>query len=279
MGIGHAIGFFHEQSRSDRDNYVNILSENIRQDYISNFRKATDNNYSVPYDFSSDMHYGCKGFTSNGKLTITTKDQMAQELIGQRTGLSHYDKLLANTMYPCIEKWMESCSLTSNPCQNDGYVGADCSCVCRSGTSGQYCENAFDDYYTSLLSGCSEVITGEGTLTSPNYPSSYPSGLKCTKYIKAPECNTVRITFNAFNMYGKNAYCGSSEECCYFDTLEIRTSNLYSGEVYCGNDISAGQTFTSPTNELILYMDTAASGSGWSADVAFTPVPNCVPRK
>ena len=57
--IGHAMGFYHEQSRTDRDNYVNIMWSNIRQDRTNNFRKASsDNNYTVPYDYSSVMHYG-----------------------------------------------------------------------------------------------------------------------------------------------------------------------------------------------------------------------------
>ncbi|XP_066988776.1 blastula protease 10-like [Macrobrachium rosenbergii] len=138
--VGHAMGFFHEQSRSDRDGYVTIILANVQAGKEGNFQKSVDNNYSLPYDFSSDMHYGSNYFSVNGKNTIVTKNPLAQELIGNRYGLSHYDKLLANTMYPCITKWMQNCGITTNPCQNDGYVGKNCSCVCRSGTSGTHCE-------------------------------------------------------------------------------------------------------------------------------------------
>ena len=59
--IGHTLGFFHEQSRSDRDNYVNIIYSNIAPFREINFEKYSDtevNNFNIPYDLSSDMHYG-----------------------------------------------------------------------------------------------------------------------------------------------------------------------------------------------------------------------------
>ncbi|CAL4160149.1 unnamed protein product, partial [Meganyctiphanes norvegica] len=55
--IGHALGLLHEQSRSDRDDYVKIVFSNIRKRNIHNFRKARSI-VNVPYDFSSVMHYG-----------------------------------------------------------------------------------------------------------------------------------------------------------------------------------------------------------------------------
>ncbi|GIY94906.1 zinc metalloproteinase nas-13 [Caerostris extrusa] len=38
----HAVGFWHEQSRADRDNYVNILWENVQEGQTHNFAKYTD---------------------------------------------------------------------------------------------------------------------------------------------------------------------------------------------------------------------------------------------
>ena len=59
--IGHAIGFVHEQSRPDRDEYVNIIESNIMSGKEHNFVKYSDrtvNNHGVAYDYGSLMHYG-----------------------------------------------------------------------------------------------------------------------------------------------------------------------------------------------------------------------------
>ncbi|XP_068228151.1 blastula protease 10-like [Palaemon carinicauda] len=222
--VGHALGLYHEQSRSDRDDYVSVLYENIEDDKKINFEKAVDNNHSVPYDLASDMHYGSNFFSINGKNTITTKYPLVQGLIGIRNGLTHYDKLLANTMYPCISKWMQICNIATNPCQNDGYVGKDCQCVCRSGTIGTHCQTVYQSYYDSLISPCSENVTTPGPVTSPSYPNNSPAGVRCVKWIQAPDCNTVKIKFNYFKLYRK-------EPQCVIDRLEIRTTNLTVGDV------------------------------------------------
>ena len=68
--IGHAIGFYHEHVRPDRDDYVTILEANIRTSALSNFEIQSEINIDtngVPYDYASVMHYATRvsyGFNS-----------------------------------------------------------------------------------------------------------------------------------------------------------------------------------------------------------------------
>ncbi|CAM6006491.1 unnamed protein product, partial [Sphagnum balticum] len=65
----HTIGFFHEQSRSDRDRYVIIYWKNIDDDDANQFTKMSlseTNVLSTEYDYDSIMHYGQYAFTKNG---------------------------------------------------------------------------------------------------------------------------------------------------------------------------------------------------------------------
>ena len=59
--IGHVLGFFHEQSRPDREDSVKILYENINPFKFINFEyypNTVINTYGLPYDYSSIMHSG-----------------------------------------------------------------------------------------------------------------------------------------------------------------------------------------------------------------------------
>ncbi|XP_074492790.1 astacin-like metalloendopeptidase [Sebastes fasciatus] len=95
----HALGFWHEQNRSDRDDYVEINIENIVPEQIKNFRKLETNNLDLPYDYSSVMHYARKTFSKNGEDTIEPLDPSAH--IGQRKGMSKIDILKINKLYDC----------------------------------------------------------------------------------------------------------------------------------------------------------------------------------
>ncbi|XP_042884351.1 protein SpAN-like [Penaeus japonicus] len=277
--IGHAMGFFHEQSRPDRDSYVQVNEDNVVDGKQSQFEKQTTSidTYSVPYDYTSVMHYGSKFFTKNGKFTIATLDPMAQELIGSRAGLSHYDKLLANRIYSCLDTWLTQCGLSSDPCQNFGYTGKECSCVCPSGTSGTNCEITTAGYYEEKLSSCSEEVNTEGAITSPNYPNNYNSNTRCTKKIVAPECYSPRVTFSSFRLYGRST-CSDGASCCYFDGLRVSFTSLGTGQWFCGQELAPGRFFQAAGQELFLYFETRTNYySGWSADVSFIPKSGCTP--
>jgi hypothetical protein len=69
----HALGFFHQQSASNRDEFVKILWQNIKSGTEHNFNKYTANvvtDYGVEYDYSSVMHYSRKAFSRNNMDTI-----------------------------------------------------------------------------------------------------------------------------------------------------------------------------------------------------------------
>uniref|UniRef100_A0A914N6R2 Metalloendopeptidase n=1 Tax=Meloidogyne incognita TaxID=6306 RepID=A0A914N6R2_MELIC len=98
----HSVGFFHEQSRTDRDDYVNILWDNIDPTLRDQFDKYSQNMIDylgAKYDYSSVMHYGPLAFSKNGKPTIEPKEKSVT--IGQRLGFSPTDLYKVNKLYNC----------------------------------------------------------------------------------------------------------------------------------------------------------------------------------
>jgi len=101
--LGHAMGLWHEQSRPDRDSYLNIHWDNIAEIMKFNFRKASRSDVDslgTPYDYRSVMHYDEVAF-GDGSLTIETKDPYYQKIIGTSNGFSRMDIKQLNLMYNC----------------------------------------------------------------------------------------------------------------------------------------------------------------------------------
>ncbi|VDM79130.1 unnamed protein product [Strongylus vulgaris] len=72
----HAVGFFHEQSRQDRDDYIEIVWRNVQNGADDQFEKYNLNvidHLNEPYDYSSIMHYGPYAFSGSGKKTIVPR--------------------------------------------------------------------------------------------------------------------------------------------------------------------------------------------------------------
>lgn len=102
----HAVGIYHTQSRSDRDDYVKILWDNIPEDSKHQFNKYTPDvidHFNLPYDYESVMHYGSNYFGINQAMTIQTLDPNKQRVIGSANGVSPGDIALVKKMYSCDE--------------------------------------------------------------------------------------------------------------------------------------------------------------------------------
>lgn len=99
--ICHALGLWHEQSREDRDQNVQINWANIEAGREHNFnQQITDGDDIGAYDFGSIMHYGRRAFSSNDQDTIVP---LGGQAIGQRNGLSAGDIAAIRAMYPQLE--------------------------------------------------------------------------------------------------------------------------------------------------------------------------------
>jgi len=105
--VMHALGFMHEQSRTDRDSYVKILYQNIQGGKEGNFKMYSSmevNLLHAPYDTCSIMHYGTHAFSKG--LGIAPTIEVIHEAnceIGLREHFSDMDLKRINTLYECTD--------------------------------------------------------------------------------------------------------------------------------------------------------------------------------
>jgi len=100
--LAHALGFWHEQSRPDRDNYVSIQWQNIPDNVEHNFQIHSDAGTVGSYDFASVMHYDAYAFSSNGQPTIVAQPgyEAYQDSMGNLSYLTDSDKAGMAYLYP-----------------------------------------------------------------------------------------------------------------------------------------------------------------------------------
>lgn len=129
--LGHSMGFWHEQSRTDRDNFVIINTANVCQNCCQqgdgsmgscnfNFQIESTSAAYGPYDFDSVMHYGACDFSMDPNCgntcpgageTVIVRPAFSAEwqcgnpptdntFIGQRTHLSAWDGRVMSFLYP-----------------------------------------------------------------------------------------------------------------------------------------------------------------------------------
>lgn len=98
--FNHALGMWHEQSRCDRDGYVEILLQNVQSGKEHNFdKKCTSATDLFGYAEGSIMHYGPYAFSANNQPTIRSLRGL-DHLMGQRSGLGTTDISTLDQLYP-----------------------------------------------------------------------------------------------------------------------------------------------------------------------------------
>lgn len=76
--LGHTIGFIHEQSRPDRDLYLQIKWQNIEEGRVAQFYISPSDIFTE-YDYLSIMHYNNCTFSANTSCNQNTTDLWTME--------------------------------------------------------------------------------------------------------------------------------------------------------------------------------------------------------
>lgn len=112
--------------------------------------------------------------------------------------------------------------------------------------------------------GCDDVyLIAPNTISSPNYPNDYPTGVTCNSLIAAPVGSVVRLIMIDFMLEGPGF--GS----CAFDSLSIYDSNVPDENAligsYCGSDIPDVFLSSNTSMLLVFESDLSASFRGFEA--------------
>ncbi|GMT33873.1 hypothetical protein PFISCL1PPCAC_25171 [Pristionchus fissidentatus] len=139
--LSHTFGFFHVQSRFDRDRYVDIDFNNILSGDKHNFDLEPADKTTlrdIPYEFGSNMHYYHKDFARDeSKPAIYAKPAYKVYQEGMMGRLpTFYDILGVNKHFNCAANCKSSIS-----CSNGGIQDVNnCSkCLCPLGWAGDKC--------------------------------------------------------------------------------------------------------------------------------------------
>ncbi|KAM8888022.1 hatching enzyme 1.2-like [Synchiropus picturatus] len=96
----HALGFNHEQTRSDRDNHIKVLLQNVISGMEHNFNKIATLNQGTPYDYNSVMQYHKYAFSKNNQPTMLPIPN-SNVSFGNAQQMSRNDIARLNTLYKC----------------------------------------------------------------------------------------------------------------------------------------------------------------------------------
>nr|VZI50314.1 unnamed protein product [Spirometra erinaceieuropaei] len=301
--LGHALGFWHEQSRPDRDAYVQIFTDDIKSKNLFNFDKRSPDeidSLGETYDYESIMHYHSAAFAKpNVSETIRPRECCPRPQIGQRIKPSAGDVRQMNKLYNCPscgQTFVEFAGNFSSPQTNLFSPSA-----ANSGEQGRYCGtdlpptlvtqsprmlieykrpaghsgSGFAANYRIFCGGFMKA--DEGTFTSPGYPSNYPPSKICTWWIKVTSGFAVVLTFESIEL--------EDQPDCPYDYIEIFDGSSDTSPAMrriCGNKSPEPIWSTNNTMEVRFVADYAVQMKGFVAKfkkVPYSEIDQCAIAK
>ncbi|WKY09008.1 hypothetical protein Q1695_001846 [Nippostrongylus brasiliensis] len=245
--LGHALGFLHTQSRHDRDSYVTVMKDNIRDGWLDQFTMQTKNdnhNYGLPYDYGSLMHYGSTSGSKDKKgklLTMVPFDPEYAETLGSPF-ISFIDLLMMNKHYNCTEKCKPA---TSAKCKNGGFPHPrNCSeCICPGGYGGPLCKDRPEGCGAILAAG-PEPLEFENTVGNKTAKRKPREDFDmCYYWITAPVAKKVVVELLSFKPDG------IAVDGCIYGGVEFKWKDdqRLTGSRYCSRE-DANTILTSTSN-------------------------------
>ena len=147
-------GYWHEQSRADRNSYIKINWNNVIPRMKNQFQKCVNcDDQGLEYDVGSIMHYHAYAFAKNRKRPTITQLKETSLSIGQRNKLSVLDIKGINRLYchnytsDCVDK-NEQCSefplKLCNDVERREWMVENCAGRCKVCYGGINCEDKYD---------------------------------------------------------------------------------------------------------------------------------------
>ncbi|CAI5451687.1 unnamed protein product [Caenorhabditis angaria] len=245
--LAHALGFWHQQSRADRDDYVFIDFSNIQPSLQYNFQKMSLKEaqlLGLPYDYGSIMQYWPYSFAiDSSQLTVYAKNQLDENSLGQREAPAFSDIRMVNTLYNCTQQ----CS-SQLPCKNSGFTDSrNCQkCKCPHYFSGPLCDGlaqgSAQNCNGAIIKANSTWTSFNGLAGDPNSYSSSNNPTDCFWHIKAEPGQKIEMRLT------KSLQSSICMEQCPWQSIEINMGkfDVY-GWIICCSTYN-NKVFTSQSN-------------------------------
>lgn len=181
----HALGFFHEQARLDRDDHVVIHWTNIDQSKYVNFEKTTSiDSRNSPYDQRSVMHYSNYAFALDPRFETITARDVDNPIVGSALSMTHTDETQIRMLYRCenrvVGNYLTNCAQDCPCVMGEGECSGDSGCggtlVCDQNT--KLCSIPIPT--SSPVVGAPTNAPTQTTPSPTSYPTVPPSQMKTT---------------------------------------------------------------------------------------------------